>query len=582
MMSDAVERFGGALQVSRAGLSKVLKVSFTDEDRGLARDTANALSDAYLDMQLQAKTAATRLAESWLTDQVQELRGTVRTSREEAEAYRDEFGLVEESDFETLRQDLAEVNGQLIEARVKSSEAEQNITFFRSLLKAEDLESLIMQMPTPTVEILFKRAAELKVEKAKVEALYSFDHPTLAAIAQESEEIRKFILLEARGYLESLKKNLGVDQRRVMRLEGEVEAIKDRITSLGKAKVELHALESEADANQAMFETFLTRSKEAGLQQEIQQPDARIVSRAVTPSKPSWPKKGQILSICALLSVIAASGLALLMENLQKGYRSLEDLEKDIGVAGLGIVPNIKAFGGRSTAADFVLERPNSAYSESLRTCHTGVLLSNVDTPTKSMLVTSSVPGEGKTTFAIGLARLLAKGGGRILLIDADLRRSQLHKVLDAKKGPGLVDVLLDGVHWQDAVQIDERSGLMFLTAGDIKVPSPQDVLGSERMGNLIFELSQELDLVIVDTPPAMAVSDSSVVLQHVDRAVYMVRWAETNRDLVNQGLKQLRSGRSKVAGVVLSMVDLKKNAQYGYGGSAYYYYGKYSKYYSS
>lgn len=582
LMADAVSRFNGSLRVSRAGMSTVLEVAFTDPDRGLAASAANALADAYLEMQLAAKTLATRRAEAWLTDQVELLRATVRESREQAEAYRDRFGLVEESDLVIVKQGLDHVNAQVFEARAVLAAGEEKIAFFRSLLKAQDLEALIMNMPTPIVEILFRRAAELKIEKAKIDALYSFDHPTLAAIAKETAEIRKFLLQEATTYLETLKKNLTVDEQRVVRLEEEVEGLKTKINELGKAKVELRALESEADANQAMFEAFLTRAKEARLQSEIQEADARIVSRAVTPGAPSWPNKTRMMGISALLSTIAACGLALLLENMQKGYRALEDVERDTGLPGLGIIPNVKAFGGRSTAADFVLERPNSAYSESLRTAHTGVLLSNVDTMARSILVTSSMPGEGKTTFAVGLARLLARGGSRVLLIDADLRRSQLHKTFDAPKGPGLVEVLLDGAHWRDAVQTDEPSGLWFLTAGDVKVPSPQDVLGSERMGNLIFEASQELDVVIVDTPPAMAVSDASVVLQHVDRAVFLVRWGETPRDMVAQGLKQLRAGRSKVAGVVLSLVDLKKNAKYGYSGSAYYYYGKYSKYYSS
>lgn len=582
ILADAVSRFDSSLRVSRAGMSTVLEVSFTDADPGLAASAANALAAAYLDMQLAAKTLATRRAEAWLTDQVEELREIVRTSRDQAEIYRERFGLVEESDLVILKQGLDQVNGELLVARETLSKERERIAFFQSLLKAQDIEALILNMPTPIVEVLFQRAAELKIEKAKIDALYSFDHPTLAAIAKETAEIRKFLLQEATTYLETLKKNLAVDQQRVVRLEQEIEALKTQINELGKAKVELRALESEADANQAMFETFLTRAKEARLQSEIQEADARIVSQAVTPGKPSWPNKTRMLSISALLSIIAACGLALLLENLQKGYRALEDLERDTGLPGLGIIPNVKAFGGRSTAADFVLERPNSAYSESIRTAHTGVLLSNVDTPARSILVTSSAPGEGKTTFAIGLARLLARGGSRVLLIDADLRRSQLHKTFDAPKGPGLVEVLLDGAHWREAVQTDEPSGLWFLTAGDVKVPSPQDVLGSERMGNLIFEASQELDAVIVDTPPAMAVSDASVVLQHVDRAVYLVRWGETPRDMVAQGLKQLRAGRAKVAGVVLSMVDLRKNARYGYSGSAYYYYGKHSKYYSS
>ena len=227
---------------------------------------------------------------------------------------------------------------------------------------------------------------------------------------------------------------------------------------------------------------------------------------------------------------------------------------------------------------DDILDNPISAYSESIRSLQTALLLSDVDHPPKIVLIASSVPEEGKTSLCISLARTAAKMGRKVILVDVDLRRPQIHEFLELDQRPGLVDVLAGNATIDDALCSDEASGALVLTAGS-DTPSPIDLLGSENLKATLSDLAGRADIVILDSAPVLSVSDTRVLSHLADKTVYIVRWAETRREVVILGLKQILDAGASVAGVILSRVNIKKHARYGYGDSGYYY-GRSRKYY--
>jgi capsular exopolysaccharide synthesis family protein len=242
-------------------------------------------------------------------------------------------------------------------------------------------------------------------------------------------------------------------------------------------------------------------------------------------------------------------------------------------------VPIVTGFSiKRQAPYDYILERPTSAFGESIRSLYTSLLLSHVDSPPKTIVFTSAQSGEGKTTLMVSLARMLAKSGRKVIVIDTDLRKPSVGRFLKLPATPGLVELLSGEAKFDDVVCTDEPSGAHVITAGKFAT-NAADVVNSDQMKRLLEGLSRSYDMVLLDSPPILAVSDARILARLVDRVVFAVRWADTRRATVLSALRQVSSTGAKLAGVALTMVNVKKHAQYGYADSGYYY-GRIKKYY--
>jgi len=310
----------------------------------------------------------------------------------------------------------------------------------------------------------------------------------------------------------------------------------------------------------------------------MQQADARVIARGDVPLDPSFPNKKLFVALALIGSALIGVFLAILVERLDNGFRTAEQLEQIAGVSGLGMVPSVPARQRLGfSPEDYLIKKPTSNFAESIRSVRTALLYSHVDKPPRAILVTSAVPEEGKSLLSVSLARSSAMAGQKVLLIDADLRRPKLSKVLKAKNEATLADLFAGQKTADEVLNIEEETGLHFIL-GRAGMPNPQDMLGSQHMRDFIRSISQHYDLVVVDSPPVLAASDSLVLSRIVDATVFVVRWEHTPRQVVLGALKQLQSVGGAVAGVVLSRVNVKKHAKFGYGDVGYYY-GKYKEY---
>jgi polysaccharide biosynthesis transport protein len=248
----------------------------------------------------------------------------------------------------------------------------------------------------------------------------------------------------------------------------------------------------------------------------------------------------------------------------------------------LGMVPMIAFKNAKSGLPHhFATARHGSIFAEAIRTVRTNLLLSDAGRPPRVVLVTSSMPNEGKTTTVLSIASQTVQTGRRCIVVDCDMRQASVDESLGHPNHLGLSDFLANSADLAQIIGVDERTGVHFIGAGTQANP-PVELLGSARMKNLINALAQSYHLVVLDTPPLLAVSDALVLLREADATVFLIRWGKTPRDTAKLGLKSALEAGARVAGVVLSYVDVRKHAQYTYADSGHYYNKAYRKYYYS
>jgi len=279
---------------------------------------------------------------------------------------------------------------------------------------------------------------------------------------------------------------------------------------------------------------------------------------------------------------LGACGLVLGLQFMNPGLHSPEQVERDLGLHAIGMVPVIPSKG---EPHQFLLDKPNSSYAEAINSLRVSLRLSDPDKQVRAMQVTSSVPAEGKSSLIISLAVTMVRSGSSVVLIDADLRRSSIEKRLNLPADvPGLTDLMLsDSDQVAEFLSHDEKTGIHFMRTGDAKYASATDIFSSERMRTILELLKQNYDYVLIDTPPVMAVADARVIGNLVDKTLFVVRWDKTPKKVAKAAIQLLRQGGTEIGGAVLQQVDLKRYGRIGYGDSGYYYhYGRYGKYYNS
>lgn len=582
LVQSGVDRLLAALEVEPEGKSRVLTVSATSEDPRLAQKIANTLVDFYLADQVETKLAATRDAAAWLNEHVEELRDQVEASESAVEEYRNQVGLTKGKDVGMASQQVSEINTQLILARAKSAEASARLRQVERLRKSPaGVGSAAEVLASPLIQRLREQEAQIERRAAEMATEFGPKHPKMININAEILDLRAKIESEVDRVVAGLRNELDVARTRERLLERNLNELRTEVSELDSAQIRLRALEREAAANRALFSTFLERLKETSQQPELQKPDARIISRASTPASPSFPKTRPFIAMGFLSSLIIGIVLIFVIENFDPGFRSSEQIEQLLGSRTLTLSPLLTGWKAlRTPPQEYVISKPASAYSESLRTLYTGLMLTDKDDRPRAILVASSLPREGKTTLAASLARLMALSGKKVLLVDADIRGRQLAASLGLKNRPGLADLLMakGDVPPKKVIQADTKTSLDFISAGS-RASSPPDLFASARMKRIFASLREEYELIVVDSPPILAVSDARILARLTDRALFLIQWAATRREVARMALKSFQQSGADIAGVVLTKVNVRKHAQYGYGDSGIYH-GRLRRYY--
>lgn len=581
-LNRVVGTFGSRLLIEPVGMSYIVALSFMAEDPAKAAMIANAMADEYLVSQVEAKFQAAERATDWLSKRIQELRGEVLEAEAKIVEYRSRNNLVDTDDSNPVTLQFFQLNSQVALAQAERAGAEARLGQARAMLNTEGgVQAAALVLNSVVMADLRSQELQLTRKISELSSEMGERHPQMVTTRGELANVQAKMQDEVQRIISDLSNEVAVALARERELQNGMASLQGDAANLELAEVELRDLTMQADANRQLFATFLTRFHEIIEQQELQEADARVMSAASVPVAPSHPQIQLVTMIGFAASLVLGVLLVFVVERWDSGYgfRSADEIQSTLGLRALALVPDLsRRETNGASAEDYIVQKPNSSYAEALQRIRTSLFLADGERPPKTVLVTSSVPLEGKSAIAASLARQSARSGLKVILVDADLRRPRLHEVLGLANQNGLSEVLTGRVSPEAAIKHDERSGLDFLPAG-VGVVSPPDLFRSSTMRILLEEMGAYYDLVIIDSPPVGAVSDGLTLSGIVDKSLYVIRWEQTPRNVVLAGMRQMFEAGADIAGVVLSRVDVKKHARYGYADSGYYR-GNYSKYY--
>lgn len=584
----AIGAVSGHLSISLLGRSFVIMVTVESPDGAMSARVANAIAEVYLADQVDNKNEANRRATEWLEERLAELRRNLQVAEEAVATYRRDKGLSGSPEAAVSSQSLTELNNKYISAKTRRIEKEGRlVALSKASLNPNELANIAEVANNATLASLRTQEGELTRKVAELSIQFGPNHPKLVQAHTELASVRGRFLQQTQSITLAIRAELDAAKSEEEELKTQVERASVLSGATSQYEAELKQLEREAQSNRALYESFLNRFKELREQQDIQRADARILAYAWPSTTPSSPNYKTGLFAAFLIGCLLGVAGSIAAEKLDRVFRSASQVETATGVAVLGMVPLVKgAMGQRASIVSQVLDKTTSSAAEAMRAVFTAISLSNLDRPPRVIAITSSTPGEGKTTFAAALGGLLTKmnASRRVLLVDLDLRRANLAVAFGVKDrhspGIGTIDEYLMGTKTLDqCVRRDEKSGVDYICARP-DTPNAPEVLESHAMKAALATFAERYDLVILDSPPVMAVSDARIISQLADYTIFVVQWAKTARDVVTLAVGALRNVTDRV-GIVINMVNLAKHALYEYGDYGDYY-SRYQGYYGA
>jgi succinoglycan biosynthesis transport protein ExoP len=458
----------------------------------------------------------------------------------------------------------------LINARADTAQKRSKFEQVQKLLSGGgDIQTIPDILPSGLVSDLRARLTAITRTEAELKSRYGERHPDLVKIRTERRELEDQIRAEIEREIGNLKNELEVAESREASLAQSLAAVSDQSGVDNRVAVQLRELQRIASANKQIYESFLSRARIAEEETTLPATEARVISPANVPDSPSFPLKKLFAALGLVMGIGLGTGTAVLLELFRPGFVAQRQVEEVLELPVLASVPRVVEWEDRldrppPQLIEELLQRPFSRYTEAVRSLRFGVQMGSSTRESRSRVVqiTSAMPGEGKTTLAVSLARSAAAAGELVLLIDADLRLGAATRVFGRGNALGLVDVLTSAADVLDGIHFDQRSGIHILPTG-ARAQNPPALLSSERVQVLIGYLRNTFDTIIIDSPPVAIAVDAAAIARLADQIVFAVKWSDTAREAVSQAIMQLRYPNQAV-GIVLTMVDERKLPRHG------------------
>lgn len=559
--------------------SRLAKIGFMSPDAALSARFANTIAEVYIDNDLEARFALTQKASGWLQEQLVSIKAKLNDSERALQQFREREGLV---DIKGTAQSgagvqIQDVMGKLIEARIRRLEAENAYKQIREAPKGADLSALPAISKNQAVSEAKSAESVASRKLAEVSQRYGREHPRYVQAESELESARNNLRKQVDVVASTLSREYELARGIESNLEGILAAAKGSVKAINRKEGELSILEREVESNRQMYEVFFQRANKASGELELQTPVARVIEPSSVPGAPIKPNKNKNIALGFLLGGFLGVLFALLRDRLDNTLKTSEDVESRLKQPILTTLPLLsKAEVERTKTARIFIDQPNSIYAESIRSARTGVLLSGIDLPRRTLVVTSSVPGEGKTTFSINLA-LAHSHTKKTLLIDADMRRPAISKGLQVAPGAkGLSNFVSGTATLQECLVPIEDSDLVLMPAGAVP-PNPLELLLSQRFKDTLHELEKHFDVIVIDSPPVELVSDAMVLATMSQGVIYVARAESTPHQVARKGIQRIKRAGGQIIGVVLNQFDVQKAEKYygDYSGYGKYGYGK-------
>jgi succinoglycan biosynthesis transport protein ExoP len=608
----ALATFEGRRTVTRVGQSYVMEVTFQSADPEKAARIANDIVDSYIVDQLEAKYQATKRASLWLQDRLKELRTEASIAQKAVIDFKQKNNIIETGSAGSVGgsrlmsdQQLSEVESQRIMAQATTAEAKARYDRILEIMKQPIPDANVTDALKNEVIIkLRQQYLDLAQKQAIWAQRYGANHLATVSLRTQMLELRHAISDEMQKISESYKSDYEIAQARETSIKASLADAVSTTQTSNQAQVQLRELESSAQSYRSLYDNFLQRYMEAVQQQSFPITEARLISPAARPLSKSSPKTALILVLTLFLGAAASFGAAIIREMSDRVFRSSEQIEAELQVNCLAVLPKIngpqqvkrdlaKALfqpgqlmpSAKKTKArsepiyGYVLKAPFSQFAEGLRTVKVAMDLSGLSRTKKVIGFTSTLPREGKSSIATNYAQLIAHSGSRVVLIDADLRNPTLSRYF-GKGQDGLIHVLAGNKLVSDVLVVEESSGISVLPSGlDTKTPHTHELLASAAMKALVDDLLKRFDYVIIDLPPLLPVVDARATTAYVDSYIYVVEWGLMKIDAVRHALSSAPELYENLLGVVINKADMSVIRRYERYRSHYYnnkYYAQY------
>lgn len=596
---SAVAMLQSRLKIARQRNSFLIDINVSSHDPEISARVANAVSRAYFEELVRSKSDATKMAAGWLNQQLNDLKTRVLSSDRAVEEFRGANNLTLSQGETVNSQQITDLNSKLVEARAEAAQAKAKYDQVAEIAKTKaDPGSLSEALASDTIARLRGQYAQATMSEADLTSRYGPQHPMVAAVKAQLHDTQKLINAEVQRILQSRRHSYEVAAAREASLEESLSGLQNVSSETGRAEVRLRELQRETDANRALYESFLSRYKEASARESLDLPEARIVSGASAPMQPSFPKTWLFIALALPLGAAFGAILAIAIDRSDRRVKTIDQVEAISGLPGIASLPlvglrelsRITKRGSAELARyqahptrllplalqpplmRYIVEEPNSVFAEAIRAVRLSVQRAGRVRRMQTLMLTSAIDGEGKTTLAANLALSYAMMGVRTLVVEGDLRNPQLTRSLCPNAEWGLFDVALGRASLQQTVLFDSTTSLSILPSppsGEFEAMS--EFAFSDSMRMILSELRRHYDIIIIDAPPLVPLVDSRALGEHADGIVVAVGWDRTPQDLIARAIDLLSPLKDRVLGTVLTRVDLRRLRNYDYYHSSAY-----------
>lgn len=573
--------------------TRLVVVGFSTPDPALSAQIANAHVNTYILRGMELHAQAGEEAEHFLESKITELKNRVEKSEAALNSYRKSRGIVafslnDKGKLVSMR--LSDLDKALTAAETSRISYEAEVLQINN----RNYDLLPEVVDNPLIHSLREQLVQLEAEHASIANRFLPGYPPLAQLEAKLAETRKRLQAENTRIVAAVMSRYHAALERERELRDAEKAETTRAMAMNDSSLQDTILAREVDTSRQLYKSVLERMREISVESEVRLSNISIVDKAEAPRWPSAPRKLMSMFLAGVLGLLAGVGSAFFLDHIDQSLKSVEEAERYLGLPGLGVIPDFSRDGSRNHQDDAYASRdaagrhanrsierrnaelvisgnPFSVASEAYRTIRTSVMLSRAGDSPKTILITSASPQEGKTVTAINIALAFSRLGGRILLIDADLRRPRCHEVLSCANGPGLTEILTSHRDPESLIRTAAKD-LYFLSAGSIP-PNPAELLGSERMRETVCHIAGQYDHVIIDSAPLLPVTDT-ILLSRAVNGVLVVVGPASPKQSVSAGCTRLARAGAKILGVVLNRVDVQHNprhSSYGYYSNNYY-----------
>jgi polysaccharide biosynthesis transport protein len=584
-----IDAFKGNLAADLVPSSRILRVAFESTDPQLAARVANGLVDNYIEYNFREKYDATRQASARMEQQLDELKAKVEKSQQALVDYQRQHTITNVNDKQNVvEQRLSELSADFSKAQGDRMQKESLYNVLRT-----DPTQIASVAQNDLLQKLQERRADLNIQYTEALNQYGPSFPKVVRLQNQLAEADAQIQKEWGRMLAKIRNDYSAAQGRERLVAQEVGRQKEEVGNLNGLLVQQNILQGEFESNQKMYQTLLQRLKDATVSAGLRSANVHLVDPAMAPIEPVRPRKMLNISIALLVGLLAGIGLVLVQESIDSSVKTSEAVESIVGAPTLAIVPKVgirgwqqlnKALAAPSNGASdsapalAILSNPRSAIAEAYRALRTSVLLSARDH--RAILITSANAGEGKTSTAINFAMSLGQAGESTLLVDCDLRRPNIARILNLDNRKGLSGLLAGRSSFDQAVQpVDGAPNVSVVPSGPTNL-GPAELLGSAAMQAFLKEALEKFTYVILDSPPMLAVTDASILANLADGVLLVVESGVTPKRAIAHVRRLIDITGAKLVGVVMNKIDMRDAHYYGYYG--YGKYGKYGGYYSS